>query len=168
KRVIAALGVSEVVMNNDVIFAGLFGMLSTLLGVIITYALSFSRDQRLLKTELGIICSAIVVDLKAIQVVFERSDTYIPRFLSLNIFTIKGGYKLVPVVTALKLEELSHDLSRIEDITKEESAYEIALAGTGETSLKYFNRKDQSERSNLIIKVKVLIPELIEELNKHT
>ncbi|MFH0261366.1 hypothetical protein ACGRH2_13245 [Vibrio barjaei] len=155
-------------MTNDIFFAGLFGMFSTLLGAVVAYGLSFSRDQRLQKEEFRQIYSALIADLKAINIGFERSNEYMPRFGSLNVFMIKGGYKVAPADITLQLECISHDLSRIEDISKSDHAYNIAVASTGQVGLVYNNRSELSERDELIGSVQALIPELVSKLEQHT
>ncbi|MCD9540390.1 hypothetical protein GLP22_04060 [Photobacterium carnosum] len=155
-------------MTNDIFFAGLFGMFSTLIGAVVAYGLSFSRDQRLQKEEFRQIYSALIADLKAINIGFERSNEYMPRFGSLNVFMIKGGYKLAPADITLKLESISHDLSRIEDISKSDHAYNVAVASAGQVGLVYNNRSELSERNELIGSVQALIPELISKLELHT
>ncbi|WP_256385188.1 hypothetical protein [Photobacterium toruni] len=155
-------------MSDDIIFAGLFGMLSTLIGAGVTYALSFSRDQRALKQELKIMYSALIADLKAMNVGFERSDEYLPRFSSLNVFMIKGGYQLAPSEVVLCLESISHDLSRIEDISKSDHAFNVAVASTGQVGLVYNNRSNLRERAELIAAVKQQIPNLVDKLEQYT
>jgi hypothetical protein len=155
-------------MTSEIIFAGLFGMLSTLVGAGITYALSFSRDQRAQKQELKNMYSALIVDLKAINVGFERSDEYRPRFSSLNVFMIKGGYQLAPSEVALCLESISHDLARIEDISKSDHAFNVAVASSGQVGLKYKNGSKLSERADLITRVQKQIPQLVAKLEPHT
>ncbi|EIV1736906.1 hypothetical protein L7E62_003472 [Vibrio parahaemolyticus] len=155
-------------MTNDIIYAGLFGMLSTLMGAVITYALSFSRDQRIMRQELKVMYSALVADLKAINVGFERSDEYLPRFSSLNVFMIKGGYNLAPSEIVLCLESISYDLSRIEDISKSNHAFNVAVASSGQVGLVYNNRSNLNERAELILRVQEAIPQLVTKLQPHT
>ncbi|HGZ6489005.1 TPA: hypothetical protein ACOLYF_004507 [Vibrio parahaemolyticus] len=155
-------------MGQDVIIAGFFGVFSTLVGGLATYMLSFSRDQRLEKAEFKIIYSSLIVDLKAIKAGFEKDKEYIPRFSSLNIFKIKGGYRYAPSEVCVALENLSYDLTRIEDITKEDVSFKVAVASTGKPNLKYMNGAKLTERKVLIEGLNKKLDDTVALLQKQT
>ena len=155
-------------MSLDLISAGLFGMLSTLVGGFVTYLLTFSRDKRLQNEEVKVVYSAIISDLKAIKKGFELSEKYLPRFTSKNVYIAKGINLTAPAGITLDIEELSYDFIRIEDITREDHEFNVAVASSGQVGLEYVNRANLSERANLINNVKIKVPELISKLEKYT
>lgn len=153
-------------MTSEVLFGGVFGLLAALIGAGGAYLLGISRDQRIKKEEQKIIYSALIVDLKATLRGFELNEDYLPRFTARDIFVMKGGHIFSPASISIALEDISHMLVRITDITKENHEYNVAVASVGESNLVYNNHNYLQERSDLIQKVKNSIPELIEGLGK--
>ncbi|MGF1803436.1 hypothetical protein L4D11_22595 [Vibrio gigantis] len=155
-------------MGQDVLFAGLFGVFSTLIGGLATYMLSFSRDQRLEKAEFKVIYSSLVADLRAIRNGFEKDKEYIPRFSSFNVFKMKGGYGYAPSEVCVALENLSYELTRIEDITKEDVSFKVAVASTGNTNLRYNNGTKLKERKELLEGLNEKLDKTVALLQKQT
>ena len=152
-------------MSLDVIYGGVFGILAVVIGGFITYILSFSRDRRLKREEQKILNSALVSDLEAIKSGFELSESYLPRFPSKEIFIFKGGYLEYPSTFLVNLQELSIILNRIEDINKEDHAFNVATASAGNPNLEYSNHGSLSERAKLIDKANELILQLVQDLS---
>lgn len=153
-------------MTLEVLFGGVFGVLAALVGAGGAYLFGFSKDQRIKKEEQKTIYSALTVDLKAILRGFELNECYLPRFTARDIFVMKGGHIFSPASISIPLEEISHMLVRIADITKEDHEYNVAVASAGEPNLVYNNHASLRERTELIKRVKDSIPKLIESLEK--
>lgn len=152
-------------MSFDVIYGGAFGILAALIGGFVAYILSFSRDKRLKREEQRILSSALVSDLEAIKSGFELSESYLPRFPSKEVFIFKGGYLEYPSTFLVNLQNLSVILNRIEDITTEDRAFNVAVASAGNPNLAYSNYGSLSERADLIDKANRLILQLIQHLS---
>ena len=155
-------------MNADVLYAGIFGVFTTLLGGGAAYLLSFSKDERQRREELKSIYSALAIELKIIASRLSQDETHIPRFGSMNVFIIRGFSLHTPIELSIALENIASDLQRIEDITKEDHAFNVAVASSGNVEIEYRNVSQKNERANLIKSILVEIPEVIKKLKEHT
>jgi hypothetical protein len=151
-------------MNSDVLFAGLFGVLATLAGVIATHALSFSRDRRIREGEQRGLYGAMATELRNVQEGFRTAITHVPRFQSASVFVIRGGSIDAPVDVALRLAKMAFILERIGDITREHSAFCVAVVGAGNPNLEWSDRDAVAERKTLVERAMDEIPPLVSTL----
>lgn len=151
-------------MNSDVLFAGLFGVLATLAGVIATHALSFSRDRRIRNGEQRALYGAMATELRNVEEGFRTAITHVPRFQSANVFVIRGGSIDAPLEVALRLAKMAFILERIGDITREHSAFCIAVASAGNPNLEWSDWNALEERKSLVNRALDEIPPLVSTL----
>ena len=153
-------------MTSDVLYAGLFGVFATLAGVLATHALSFSRDRHVRQDDQRALYGAMASELRTIEQGFRTAVTHIPRFQSASVFSLRGGTLAAPLDLSLRLANLVFVLERVADITREHTAFSVAVASSGNPNLEWSDWGSVAERSELVKQALAEVPKLVSELER--
>lgn len=152
-------------MEADVIFAGLFGVLATLVGVIAEHMLSFSRDRRVEQSEYKALLAAMASELKTVKQGLERTITHMPRFGSAEVFRLKGYTLSASTAITVPLMQIVLDLQTVRDITERHNAFTLALISSRGDE-EWSNKEAIREREEIVKQLLQFIPLLVGELEK--
>ena len=113
------------------ILAGLFGSLATLVGVLATYAISFSRDSRLQKNALKVALSVLASDLQGAFQGLQKSPVFVPSIGGIEAFLLQGHLRSLPPALVTRLLNIRVQFQMIHQLTNLKSEFEFARVASG-------------------------------------
>lgn len=115
------------------ILAGLFGCLATLVGVLATHAVSFSRDARLQKDASKTALSVLINDLRTALESLEKSALLSPNLGGLEGFLLQGHMRSLPAGLTARVLNARFQLQLIHELTRLKNEFQFARVAANQS-----------------------------------